>query len=205
MPNRRVLIVLSAALSVLFASGADAQNRRKERERERPPQAAPVDKRDTVVAAPGTPFHGRAYWHALGQCGGIYFKLQALYSDAAIHTKVVKPDAAANTRFSKQADEASRAATVYFLGAERFLVADRGLGKDEAILTFDPGANEAGERVRTIDAAVQAARPCPALLRTCHAAFPKMCPDGNQPAAYAPTDSLRIVLAPEALIAQRAD
>ena len=63
----------------------------------------PVDKRDSVVAAPG-PFNGHPYWLALAQCGGIYFKLNVLYTDAAVHARVVKPDPRANAEYHQKAD-----------------------------------------------------------------------------------------------------
>ena len=97
-----------------------------------------------MVAAPGTPFHGKAYWQATAQCGGIYFKLGTVYSDAAIRAKVVKPDPAAYAQLTKEADGASRTATAFFEAAERFLVADRKLARDEAVMTYDVVAS--GER-----------------------------------------------------------
>src|SRR5690242_8146214 len=51
-----------------------APPRRPRETRERAAPEAPPDKRDTVIAAPGSPYHGRAYWVALAQCGGVYFK-----------------------------------------------------------------------------------------------------------------------------------
>lgn len=180
-------VAVCAACWVMAVPAADAQSRRRDRERERPAPATPGDKRDRVVALPGSPFHGRPFWLALSQCGGIYFKLNTLYSDAAIQTKVVKPDAAASARFTKQADEVSKTATAFFVGAERFLVADRSLAPDEAILTFDPRANESGERLKSIDAALQAAKSCPALYKACHAEFPKACAEPTVPTASART------------------
>lgn len=174
-----MMIVATALVAQAAVSDAHGQSRRKkERDREQPAPAMPADKRDSLVAAPGTPYHGRAYWLALAQCGGIYFRLNTLYSEAAIQTKVVKPDAAASARYTKEADGASKTATAYFVSAERFLTSDRGLSKEEAILTYDPRASEAGDRLKTVEAALQAARACPALYRACHAAFPKTCPEG---------------------------
>jgi hypothetical protein len=160
---------------VLLASAADAQSRRKRERQERAPPPPPPDRRDRVVSAPGTPFNGRPYWQSLAQCGGIYFKLNNLYAFAAIQAKVVKPDPAANTQFIKKSDVARRTATVFFEAAERFLVADRGIARDDAILTYDVRANEEGERHKTIDAAEQATRPCPALYRVCRDSFAKIC------------------------------
>lgn len=170
--------LLAAAVMIAATTAADAQSRRKrEREREKAPAepTVPVDRRDRTVALPGSPFNGRPFWLSLAQCGGVYFKLTALYTDAAIRARVVKPDPAANTQLSKSADAAGRTATAYFVGAERFLIADRGLAGPEAILTYDPMANAAGQRHKTIDAAQQAARPCPALYEACQKAFAKAC------------------------------
>src|SRR5262245_36210031 len=149
---RRIKTVAFIAAVALVMTATDAQSARK---RERapaeapPPPAAPPDKRDRLVAAPGTPFSGRPYWQALAQCGGIYFKLNSLYSSAAIQAKVVKPDPAANAQFTKKSDAARRTATAFFEAAERFLVADRGLPREEAIMTYDARATAEGEIGRT--------------------------------------------------------
>ena len=93
------------------------------------------------MTAPGTPFNGRAFWQAAAQCGGIYFRLNTLYSDAAISAKVIKPDPAAYTRLSKEADGASANATTFFDVSERFLVADRKLAREDAVMTYDTVAH----------------------------------------------------------------
>src|SRR4051812_28195740 len=91
----------AAAAILLFAlsSFADAQTGRRQKKQnqnqEQATAAPPVDKRDRAVAASGTPFNGKAYWQATAQCGGIYFKLGTVYSDAAVRAKVTKPDPAA--------------------------------------------------------------------------------------------------------------
>ena len=174
--GKAVVILLAV---IVMATTADAQGRRKrEREREQaPPAAAPSDKRDRLVAAPGSPFTGHPYWQAMAQCGGIYFKLNTLYSTAAIQAKVVKPDAAANAQFTKKSDAARRTATAFFEAAERFLIADRGLARDDAIMTYDARATVEGDRHKTIDAAEQATKPCPALYQACRQASPKICSD----------------------------
>jgi hypothetical protein len=162
---------------LVAATAADAQSRRK---REREPAAPPApssDKRDRLVAAPGTPFNSRPYWQAMAQCGGIYFKLNTLYSTAAIQAKVVKPDAAANAQFTKKSDAARRTATAFFEAAERFLIADRGVAREDAIMTYDARATDEGDRYKTIDAAEQATKPCPAIYRACREASPKICSD----------------------------
>jgi hypothetical protein len=161
----------------LLAGAADAQGQgKRKREREKaPPPAPPPDRRDRVVAAPGTPFNGKPYWQSLAQCGGIYFKLNNLYALAAIQAKVVKPDPAANAQFLKKSDAARRTATAFFEAAERFLVADRGVAREDAVIAYDVRATEEGDRHKTIEAAEQATRPCPALYQTCRASFSKIC------------------------------
>jgi hypothetical protein len=164
------------AIALIVAASAHAQRshrRRAPHEVERAPPVS-IDKRDSMVTAPG-PFNGRPYWLALAQCGGFYFKLNALYTDAAVHARVVKPDAHANEEFTKKLNEAINTATLYFDAAENFLRTDRGLDRDAAILTYDPHSRAAGERLSTIDAAVAAAKSCPALYRACQAAHPKEC------------------------------
>jgi hypothetical protein len=171
-----VLLALTIALPSLVAEAAP----RPKKGEQAAPAATPGDKRDRTVTAPGTPFNGRAYWQAAAQCGGIYFKLNTAYSDAAISAKVIRPDPAAYTRLSKAADGAAATATAFFDVSERFLVADRKLAREEAVMTYDPVANSAGDRLKSIDAALQAAKPCPELYQACRSAYPQVC---NDPAA----------------------
>src|ERR1051326_8374379 len=94
---------LIAAMALLAATSADAQRHHRRAHRsevERPPPPIALDKRDTVVAAPGA-FAGKPYWLTLAQCGGSYFKLNTLYTDAAVHARVVHPDPHANATFTK--------------------------------------------------------------------------------------------------------
>jgi hypothetical protein len=169
------------AVALLAATTADAQRyrRRAPHEVEHAPPFS-VDKRDSVVAAPDA-FNGRPYWLALAQCGGIYFKLNTLYTDDAVRARVIKPDPHANAEFTKKLNEAINTATTYFNGAENFLRTDRGLERDDAILTYDGQSRAAGDRVRTIDAALAAAKACPALYRECRAAYPKECSEPLRP------------------------
>jgi hypothetical protein len=170
-------------LALVIAATAHAQttSRKRERARSEPAvPAAPVDKRDSVVAAPG-PFNGRPYWAALAQCGGIYFRLNVLYTDAAVHARVVKPDPKANAEFTKQLGEAIKIATTYFNGAERFLMTDRGIERADAVLTYDGQSRAAGERVKSIEAALAAAKPCPALYQVCQAEHAKQCAEPLAP------------------------
>jgi hypothetical protein len=172
-----IATILSVALSSL--AGAQSQSKRRPGKQEAPSAAAPADKRDRVVNAPGTAFNGKAWWQAAAACGGIYFKLGTVYSDAAIRAKVVKPDPAAYASLTKDADGASKTATAFFDAAERFLIADRKLARDEAVMTYDAVASVNGDRVKTADAAVLAAKPCPDLYKTCRGAFPQLCNDST--------------------------
>jgi hypothetical protein len=172
------------ALALISATGADAQTHRKRapREVEHPAPPVPVDKRDSVVAVPGV-FSGRPYWLALSQCGGIYFKLNVLYTDAAVHARVVKPDPRANAEFTRKLTEAIRTATTYFDATERFLMTDRALERANAVLTYDAQSRAAGDRLKTVDAALIAAKECPALYQACREAYPKACSETLAPAS----------------------
>jgi hypothetical protein len=164
------------AVTIALPPPAEAAPRPKKTEQ---PAPAPIpgDKRDRTVTAPGSPFNGRSYWQAAAQCGGIYFKLNTVYSEAAITAKVIKPDPPAFTRLSKDAEGAAATATAFFDVSERFLAADRKLARDEAVMTYDPVASSAGERLKSAEAALQAAKPCAELYRTCRSAFPQICND----------------------------
>jgi len=147
---------------------------------QRPGQPAQgADKRDRVVAAPGTPFNGKAYWQSAAQCGGIYFKVGTFYSEEAIKAQVIKPDPAAYEKFTRSAQGATRNATAFFEAAERFLIADRKITREEAVLAYDPISTAAGDRAKTLDAALQATKPCPDLYQTCRATYPQACNDND--------------------------
>jgi hypothetical protein len=163
------------ALTFIAATSAAAQthHRRAPSEDEIPPPPLAGDRRDTAV--PAGAFSGRPYWLALAQCGGFYFKLNALYTDAAVHARVVNPDPRANAEFTRKLNDAIRIATTYFDAAERFLAADRGLDRDNAVLTYDGQSRAAGDRVKTVDAGLAAAKACPALYEACREAYPKAC------------------------------
>jgi hypothetical protein len=171
-------------LALFVASGANAQTlrRREPRQLERPSPTVLNDKRDSIVAASGAPgaFSGRPYWLALADCGGIYFKLNTLYADAAVHARI-KPDPKATAEYTKKLADAIKTATTYFDGAESFLMTDRGIERDQAVLTYDGQSRAAGERVKTIDAALAAAEACPALYQVCQAAHPKQCSEQLAP------------------------
>ena len=103
------------------------------------------------------------------------------YTDAAVHARVVKPDPRANAEYTKKLHEAIRTATTYFNGAERFLMTDRGLERADAVLTYDGQSRATGERLKTVDAALAAARSCPALYQACQEAFSKQCSEPLAP------------------------
>ena len=177
MPGIFGKCVLVAVALVAAAESADAQHyrhRRTPRETERAAPAVSVDKRDSIVTAPGA-FQGRPWWLGLAQCGGMYFKLNVLYTDAAVHARVVKPDPHANAEYTRKLNEAIRTATTYFDGAENFLRTDRQLDRDSAVLTYDGQSRAAGDRIKTIEAGLAAVRACPALYQACRAGHPKIC------------------------------
>jgi hypothetical protein len=163
------------ALTFIAATSAAGQthHRRAPSEDELPPPALAGDRRDAVV--PAGAFSGRAYWLALAECGGFYFKLNGLYTDAAVRARVVNPDPRANAEFTRKLNDAIRIATIYFDAAERFLAADRGLDRDNAVLTYDAQSRAAGDRVKTIETGLSAAKACPALYEACQHAYPKAC------------------------------
>jgi hypothetical protein len=177
--------LLVVALMAVGATSADAQSRRNRaapREAAPPPvPAAPLDKRDSVVTAPGA-FNGKPYWLALGQCGGAYFKLNVFYTDIATRARV-KPDPKTAAEYTKKLTDAIKIGTMYFNGAERFLMTDRGVERVDAVLTYDPQSRAASDRLKTVDAALAAALACPALYEACQAAYPKACSERLPPSS----------------------
>src|ERR1700739_4389947 len=151
---KAVMLGIALMCAVLSASSANAQTRHRRvhepKEVERPVPPVSVDKRDSMVSAPGA-FTGHPYWLALAQCGGIYFKLNTLYTDIAVRARVVKPDPRINAEYSKKLTEAIKTATIFFNGAERFLMTERGLERADAVLTYDSPSRAAADRVKTID------------------------------------------------------
>jgi hypothetical protein len=168
-------------IALIAATGAAAQTRRNREPREVTPPvpAVPIDKRDSAVAAPGA-FSGKPYWFALAQCGGAYFKLNIFYTDVATRARV-KPDPKTAAEYTKKLADAIKTATMYFNGAERFLMTDRGVERIDAVLTYDPQSRAAGDRLKTIDAALAAAQVCPVLYEACRAAYPKACSERLPP------------------------
>jgi len=182
-PTKAALVALALAVA---AGSAYAQGTRQKREPRHPPEpaapAVPVDKRDSVITAPGA-FNGHPYWLALAQCGGIYFKLNMLYTDIAVRARVIKPDPRTNAEYTKKLTEAMKTATTFFDGAEHFLMTDRGIERADAVLTYDGQSRAAGERVKTIDAGLAAAKSCPALYLACREAFSKQCNEAPVPSS----------------------
>ena len=175
MPGALTKAVLLTLAFAVCATTTQAQTARRKGEQRPPePAAAPVDKRDSVVAATG-PYNGRPYWLALAQCGGVYFKLNAFYTDAAVHARIDKPDPKANAEFTRKLSEAIKTATTFFNGAEHFLMTERGIERNEAVLTYDGQSRAAGERVKSIEAGLTAAKACPALYQACRDSHPKLC------------------------------
>jgi hypothetical protein len=178
MPGKCAAAALIALALVAAATDAVAQTARQKREHHRPTEpavpAVPIDKRDSVVTSPGA-YAGKPYWLALAQCGGIYFRLNILYTDLAVHARVVKPDPRANAEYTRKLTEAIKTATTYFDGAERFLMTDRALERADAVLTYDGQSRAVGERLTTVEAALAAAKGCPVLYQACQEAFAKLC------------------------------
>jgi hypothetical protein len=184
--SKRVGKAVVAALALALATTSPHAQGRYKREPRKPAEpAAPAvstDKRDSIVAASG-PYNGRPYWLALAECGGIYFKLNALYTDVAVHARVVKPDPRINAEFSKKITEAIKTATTFYNGAERFLITDRGLDRTEAVITYDGPSRGAADRIKAIDAGEAAAQSCPALYQACRQAFSKQCSESLPPSS----------------------
>lgn len=178
----RLVLILAAALAAASVNAQTRHRREREpKETERPAPAVSIDKRDTTATLPAA-FAGKPYWLALAQCGGAYFKLNVFYTDIATHARV-KPDPKTATEYTKKLTDAIKIGTMYFNGAERFLMADRGVERVDAVLTYDPQSRAAGDRLKTVDAALAAALACPALYEACQAAYPKACSEHLPPAS----------------------
>jgi hypothetical protein len=176
------LIIIAA----LVAASAHAQTRhRREREpkpkeTERAAPAVSIDKRDTMVPVSGA-FAGKPYWLALAQCGGAYFKLNVLYTGLAVQARAVKPDPKLNSEYTKKLNDAIKTATAFFTGAERFLMTDRGIERIDAVLIYNEQSRVVVDRIKTIDAALNAAKACPALYQACQDTHAKACSESLAP------------------------
>ncbi|MGN6750886.1 MAG: hypothetical protein ACTHJS_20105 [Xanthobacteraceae bacterium] len=177
----KLVLVVTAAL---VAASANAQTRhRREREPKETERAAPtvsIDKRDTLVSVPGA-YAGKPYWLALAQCGGAYFKLNVLYTALAVQARAVKPDPKLNTEYTRKLNDAIKTATAFFTGAERFLMTDRGIERIDAVLIYDGQSRAVVDRIKSIDAALSAAKACPALYQACQDAHAKACSESLAP------------------------
>src|SRR5271169_1267454 len=174
-----IAVAAVVTMALLAVRNADAQTHHRQQPKvvEHPAPPVPLDKRDSVVTAAGA-FASKPYWLGLAQCGGIYFKLNLLYTDIAVRARAVKPDPKLNAEITKKLNEAIKTATVYFSGAEHFLMTERGLERIDAVLIYDEQSRAAGDRIKTIDSALTAAQACPALYQACQRANSKMC---NEP------------------------
>jgi hypothetical protein len=177
----KLVLILVAAL---VAASVNAQTRhrreREPKETERPAPAVSIDKRDTMVTLPGA-FAGKPYWLALAQCGGAYFKLNVLYTALAVQARAVKPDPKLNTEYTRKLNDAIKTATAFFTGAERFLMTDRGIERIDAVLIYNEQSRAVADRIKTIDAALNAAKTCPALYQACQDAHAKACSESLAP------------------------
>ena len=54
-------------------------------------------------------------------------------------------------------------------------MSDRVIERADAVLTYDGQSRAAGQRVKTIEAGLAAAKPCPALYQACREAYSKQC------------------------------
>jgi hypothetical protein len=171
-------------MALLAATSVYAQTRhhreREPKETEHPAPAVSVDKRDTVVQASGA-FSGHPYWLALAQCGGIYFKLNVLYTAVAVHARAVNPDPKVNTEYTEKLNDAIKTATAFFSGAEHFLMTDRNIERTDAVLIYDEQSRAAADRIKSVDAGLSAAKACPPLYQACQKAYAKVCTESLAP------------------------
>jgi hypothetical protein len=183
--RRTTAAKLALFIAALAAATANAQTRHHRREREpketeRPAPTVSIDKRDTMVPLPGA-FAGKPYWLALAQCGGAYFKLNVLYTALAVQARAVKPDPKLNTEYTKKLNDAIKTATAFYTGAERFLMTDRGIERIDAVLIYNEQSRAVADRIKTIDAALSAAKACPALYQACQDTHAKACSESLAP------------------------
>src|SRR5262249_49860713 len=134
-------------------------------------------------------FSGGRYWQWLARCGGFLLKLISFYSGSPIEAELVRPDPAVNAQFLKKSDGARRTATVFFKAAEGYLMADRGVTRDDAMMTYDSRAAAEGDRHKTIETAEQATKPCPALYQSCREASTQISAEPSVSASVPPGSS----------------
>jgi hypothetical protein len=174
-----ILLVLALAATTSVHAQSRHHREREPKETEHPAPAVSVDKRDTVVQAGA--FGGRPYWLALAQCGGIYFKLNVLYTAVAVHARVVSPDPKVNTEYTEKLNDAIKTATAFFSGAEHFLMTDRNIERTDAVLIYDEQSRAAADRIKSVEAGLGAAKVCPPLYQACQKAYAKVCTDSLAP------------------------
>ena len=176
-------VLLTVALIVVTSANAQTRRHRapKEVERATPAPPVPVDKRDSYGAAAGRIQRQAVLAGAGANAAAPILSSISSYADAAAHARVIKPDPKATADYTKELKEAIKTATVYFDATERFLMNDRGIERVDAVLTYDPQSRAAGDRLKTVDAALAAAQACPALYHACQGAYPKVCSESLSP------------------------
>jgi hypothetical protein len=171
-------------MALVAATSVYAQTRhhreREPKETEHPAPAVSVDKRDTLVQASGA-FSGHPYWLALAQCGGIYFKLNVLYTTVAVRARAVNPDPKVNTEYTEKLNDAIKTATAFFSGAEHFLMTDRNIERTDAVLIYDEQSRAAEDRIKSVEAGLTASKTCPPLYQACQKAYAKVCTESLAP------------------------
>ena len=184
MRNRtaaKIGLLIAALLAAVTANAQTRHKREREpKETERPPAVVSVDKRDTLVNLPGA-YNGKPYWLALAQCGGAYFKLNVLYAALAMQARAVKPDPKLNNEYTKKMNDAIKTGTAFYTGAERFLMADRGIERIDAVLIYNEQSRAVADRIKSIDAGLNAAKTCPALYQACQQVRSKACSETLAP------------------------
>ena len=176
-----LVLILVAALAAASVNAQTRHRREREpKETERPAPAVSIDKRDAMVTAPAA-FAGKPYWLALAQCGGAYFKLNVLYTAVAVHARVVNPDPKVNSEYTQKLNDAIKTATAFFSGAEHFLMTDRNLERIDAVLVYDEQSRASADRIKSVEAALSAAKTCPPLYQTCQKAYAKACSESLAP------------------------
>jgi hypothetical protein len=98
-----------------------------------------------------------------------------------VQARAVKPDPKLNTEYTRKLNDAIKTATAFFSGAERFLMTDRGIERIDAVLIYNEQSRAVADRIKAIDAALNAAKACPALYQACQQAHAKACSETLPP------------------------
>jgi len=178
--GKAILLVMALVAGTSALAQTRHHREREPKETEHPAPAVSADKRDTLVQAAGA-FSGRPYWLALAQCGGIFFKLNVLYTAVAVHARVVSPDPKVNTEYTEKLNDAIKTATAFFSGAEHFLMIDRNIERTDAVLIYDEQSRAAADRIKSVEAGLSAAKTCPPLYQACQKSYAKVCTDSLSP------------------------